>query len=311
MPFTFSHPAAVLPLLRRGRARGPLVASALVAGSMAPDVPYFADSLIRGTFEYGTVTHSLWAIPTVDVAIAGALVAAWHGLLREPLTALLPDRWAAAVHTLTAPRRRGLRPADAGWFVLSAAVGAATHVGWDAFTHHDRAGVRLLPVLNRTVSGEPLFHLLQYGSSAVALVWLAVYAVRTTRRAAASEAASTETETETEAEAGPGAGPDPEPEPAPAAVPGTGGVAVAARPAIRQRRRPRLSGRARAGTAAFVTAAGIAGAVHRVARWTSLHGTTDSVADLVPTACFGAGTGLAAGLLLYAAAARIRSARQD
>src|SRR5215467_12574272 len=36
VPFTFSHPAAVLPLARRG-----LVFSALVVGSMAPDFPYF------------------------------------------------------------------------------------------------------------------------------------------------------------------------------------------------------------------------------------------------------------------------------
>ena len=35
MPFTGSHPAAVLPLLRTS-----LPASALVAGSLAPDVPF-------------------------------------------------------------------------------------------------------------------------------------------------------------------------------------------------------------------------------------------------------------------------------
>lgn len=39
LPFTLSHAAAVLPGLRRnGTARGPLVASALVAGSFAPDM---------------------------------------------------------------------------------------------------------------------------------------------------------------------------------------------------------------------------------------------------------------------------------
>ncbi|HEY3557859.1 MAG TPA: DUF4184 family protein, partial [Kribbella sp.] len=35
MPFTPAHPAAVLPLIRR-----PLVASALVAGAVAPDLLY-------------------------------------------------------------------------------------------------------------------------------------------------------------------------------------------------------------------------------------------------------------------------------
>src|SRR5581483_12465816 len=36
VPFTLAHPAAVLPLRRRG-----LVFSALVVGSMAPDFEYF------------------------------------------------------------------------------------------------------------------------------------------------------------------------------------------------------------------------------------------------------------------------------
>ena len=36
MPFTASHPAAILPFLRT-----PLPASALVAGSIAPDLPYY------------------------------------------------------------------------------------------------------------------------------------------------------------------------------------------------------------------------------------------------------------------------------
>ncbi|MFJ2778051.1 MULTISPECIES: DUF4184 family protein [unclassified Kitasatospora] len=73
MPFTLSHPAAVLPLLRVAGERGPLVASALVAGSMAPDVPFFAESLFPGVYGRGRLTHRWWAVPTVDVAIAGTV----------------------------------------------------------------------------------------------------------------------------------------------------------------------------------------------------------------------------------------------
>src|SRR5690606_26266927 len=36
VPFTLSHPAAVLPFVR-----APFVPAALVAGALAPDVPYF------------------------------------------------------------------------------------------------------------------------------------------------------------------------------------------------------------------------------------------------------------------------------
>ncbi|MEU9080083.1 DUF4184 family protein [Kitasatospora sp. NPDC048538] len=177
MPFTLSHPAAVLPLLRAAGQRGPLVASALVAGSMAPDVPFFAESLLPGVYRHGGLTHSWWAVPTLDVAIAGVLVAGWHGLLRAPLVALLPDRWAGAAEALTV-RRPGADGAGAARFAASAAIGAATHVGWDAFTHEGRLGVRLLPELNRQVAGVPLYSALQYGSSALALAAMAGWAAR-------------------------------------------------------------------------------------------------------------------------------------
>lgn len=54
MPFTLSHAAAVLPGIRRnGTARGPLFASALVAGSFAPDMTYFAASVRPEAMELG------------------------------------------------------------------------------------------------------------------------------------------------------------------------------------------------------------------------------------------------------------------
>lgn len=148
MPFTFSHPAAVLPLVRRG----PWVATGLVAGAMAPDVPFFAESVVRGSYRYGGLTHRWWAVPTVDVAIAGAAALWWYGVVR-------PERRGAA-----------LRP---GWFALSAAVGAGTHVLWDSFTHQGRCGVRLLPALNTRVAGVPLYTALQYGTSLLGLAALA------------------------------------------------------------------------------------------------------------------------------------------
>ncbi|BFV55536.1 hypothetical protein KCMC57_up06400 [Kitasatospora sp. CMC57] len=183
VPFTFSHPAAVLPLLSQGRGRGRLIASGLVAGSLTPDLPYFLASLAPGLYRFGEQTHSWWGVPTLDVLLAALLVLLWHGLLRAPLVALLPVRWAWAADRLTAARRpRAELPSQIGWLLLSGAIGAATHVGWDAFTHHDRAGVRLLPFLaDRHLGGQPLFTVLQYGSSAVALAVLGWYVVRELR----------------------------------------------------------------------------------------------------------------------------------
>lgn len=175
MPFTFSHPAAVIPLLRRGR----LIGSALVFGTMAPDLPYFA-----GAFALGDTAHAWWAVPTVDIAITLALVGVWHPVLRGPLVGLLPPRWAAAAEQLTRPHDRRIGLSRALWFALSAGIGAATHVAWDAFAHPGRFGTRLLPALeNARLFGKPPYDWLQYGSSVIGLVALGWYATQELRRA--------------------------------------------------------------------------------------------------------------------------------
>ncbi|MEV7542317.1 DUF4184 family protein [Streptomyces sp. NPDC089915] len=184
MPFTLSHAAAVLPAIRRtGRARGPLIASALVLGSFAPDSFFFADAVVGGLMGYGDFAHSLLGVATVDALLTAVLAACWI-LLREPLVALLPAAARGRVHALVRGERwRGLRPpALALRFYLSAVAGSLTHVVWDAFTHGGRWGTEALPWLNRPLAlGLPAYTFLQYGTSAIAacaLLWFTASALR-------------------------------------------------------------------------------------------------------------------------------------
>ena len=269
MPFTLSHAAAVLPFLHEGRGRGPLIASALVAGSLAPDVPFFVESLLPGAFGFGRAAHRPWALPTVDVAIAAGLVASWHGLLREPLVALLPDPWADRAEALTAPLRKpDQRDAyDAAWFTASATLGALTHVGWDSFTHHGRAGVRAFPALRREVAGMPVHQALQWGTSAAGLGVLAVAGHRALGRQALGRQPTTEPRR------------------------------IALRPAVRRR------------ATAFLAASAVLGAAHRAAREVPRLNGRPTLADLVAIASFGAGTGAAVGATAYALAMRVTASR--
>ncbi|WP_406009569.1 DUF4184 family protein [Streptomyces sp. NBC_00637] len=191
MPFTLSHAAAVLPAVRAdGTGRGSLVPGVLVAGSFAPDMTYYAASVLSGAMRFGDVTHSLPGVFTVDVLIAWALVGLWL-LVREPLVALLPRSRQGRTAALTrcgAPRAR-VRPSTAVWWYVSAVLGALSHVVWDAFTHLDRWGMRLFPVLGEDVAGSPLYWYLQYGGSAVAAVVLAVFVTYALRRTPAGEPA--------------------------------------------------------------------------------------------------------------------------
>lgn len=266
MPFTLSHAAAVLPGIRRdGTSRGPLLASALVAGSMAPDMTYFAATAVPAAMEFGEVTHGLVGLFTVDVVIAAALVGLWL-MLREPLVALLPAAWQGRTHAFVrGPDRRDARPAAfAARFYVSAVLGASTHVVWDAFTHLDRWGTRVVPALGEVIAGFPLYTYTQYGSSAVALVaicWFAVTAVRRLPRT-----------------------------PAPDSV-------------------PVLVRRERALAHAVLAGCALLGMAHRVTRWYAYHGQVDTPLDVIPTLCFGAGAGLAVGLVVYGAGMRLRAAR--
>ncbi|MCX5587393.1 DUF4184 family protein [Streptomyces erythrochromogenes] len=185
MPFTLSHAAAVLPAIRRtGRARGPLVASAMVLGSFAPDTFYFTDAVVEGFMAYGSVTHSLLGVFTLDAVLTAVLVGCWL-LLREPLVALLPGRWQGRVHAFLRGeewRARRRLPALAAWFYVSAVAGSLTHVLWDSFTHMDRWGTNALPWLGEPIAfGFPPYTFLQYGSSAIAacaLLWFTATALR-------------------------------------------------------------------------------------------------------------------------------------
>ncbi|MEV6649659.1 DUF4184 family protein [Streptomyces sp. NPDC051219] len=262
MPFTLSHAAAVLPGIRRdGTARGPLVASALVAGSFSPDMTYFADTAIPGAMLFGEVTHSLPGILTVDVLITAGLVALWL-LLREPLLAVVPYAWRGRAYAFVRGQDwRGRPPFGlAVRFYVSAVVGACTHVVWDSFTHLDRWGMKVFPLLGEIVAGFPMYLYFQYGGSALALVALGWFTVSALRRQPDTKA--------------------------PPSLP------------VLDRRGRWLAG----GLVLLCVPAGI---VHRCLRWYAHFGQISTPLDIIPTACFGAGAGLAVGLVLFAVAVRL------
>jgi hypothetical protein len=156
VPFTLSHPAAVLPLAKR-----PLVASALVAGSVAPDVFWFVPAPEGLNLSQ---THEFTAVLWLDPLIALALLAVFHVLLKRPLLALAPKPLAGRL-----PRHFSWR--HPGWIALSLVLGAATHVGWDAFTHESDGPVFLrIPIVTGVDVGR-LIQLVSTLAGAAVLAW--------------------------------------------------------------------------------------------------------------------------------------------
>lgn len=170
MPFTFAHPAAILPL-RRSRF---LHTVPLIIGSLAPDVPYYFPARIMNRIYLDT--HTLYASFSVCLPLGMALLILTL-LLREPLTVLLGAR--ARWICLRSIERFTERPLHWPIALLSILIGSWTHIAWDSFTHQTGWTTARVAALSAPISvfgwETETAHLLQYVSSVFGLVVLAIW----------------------------------------------------------------------------------------------------------------------------------------
>ena len=158
MPFTFSHPAAVLPIHSRLKNWIPL--SALVIGSLVPDAAYYLPT----PEHFRQNSHSLLGTfsSSLPVGILVWLIFYW---LAAPAVFLLPDPHRQAMGSLPKPRLVFLKQIMGAAFGVL--IGAWSHVLWDSFTHEHGWIVEHSPLLQRPFLGTmmPGFKVLQYLSS--------------------------------------------------------------------------------------------------------------------------------------------------
>lgn len=164
MPITFAHPVAVLPFARH------LPLTALVAGSIAPDVAYYLPVSLSGS-----TTHSVAGILWWDLLIGLGLILAFR-LSADP---------AADLFGLTCS------PPTASGSLLRAVVttpaaillGATTHIVWDSVTQTHGFAVEHWDLLRTSVI-EPhkTYNVVGYVSSVGATALLAWLLARRARR---------------------------------------------------------------------------------------------------------------------------------
>jgi hypothetical protein len=174
MPFTFSHPAAAVPLARPLR----LPLSALWVGSLSPDFIYFLQ--LRAEGEFG---HSFWGLFFFCLPLSLLVLWLWHRVVKGPAAALLPA-WAGRRAAAAAAAPFAFGPGRRlGQVAAGVLVGALTHDAWDAFTHTDGWVAEHWPLLLREVpfpyfEHMPICKLLQLLSTAVGGLLLAWWAWR-------------------------------------------------------------------------------------------------------------------------------------
>jgi hypothetical protein len=138
MPFTFSHPAAVLPLARRN-----LSISGLVIGSMIPDLVYFLRLMPLRDF-----THSIPGLLLYCLPVGMAVLWLYHAWLKAPLAALFPEF--QGLISGSGEEFRFLPARRLAVLSLSILIGAITHIFWDGFTHEDGWALHYFPFLGDT-----------------------------------------------------------------------------------------------------------------------------------------------------------------
>ncbi len=168
MPFTFSHPAAILPF---SNSKNRLSQTGLVIGSIVPDLEFYLKLKLGDN-----IGHKLSGILAFDLPVAILVALIFHSLIKYPLYNASPV-WIKSkvvkyleLNWLLALKRNW------GWILISILLGVFTHFILDGMSHFDGWLVNLFPVLKNDISiatySIPVYRFLQSGISLLGLFFV-------------------------------------------------------------------------------------------------------------------------------------------
>lgn len=180
MPFTFSHPAIVLPLTFLPRQWFSL--TGLVIGSLTPDFEYFLRMRIKSNYSH-TIDGLFW----FDLPLGLLLAFLFHIIVRDRLFENLPTYLKSRFSTFK--NFDWSKHFKQNWLVvtISILIGAASHIFWDSFTHDHGYFVQTIPALQNSVDflGRqiPILKILQHSSTLLGglVIAFAIYKLPTNK----------------------------------------------------------------------------------------------------------------------------------
>ena len=162
MPFTFSHPAIVLPLAFLPKRWFSF--TGLIIGSLAPDFEYFLRMRIQSD-----VSHSIGGLFLFNLPLAVLIAFLFHNTVRDRLYENLPTALKSRLIVYT--QFNWNKYFTANWFVVlvSILIGASSHILWDGFTHAHSYFVETHSSLSQTIElfhhQIPIWKILQHSST--------------------------------------------------------------------------------------------------------------------------------------------------
>ncbi len=164
MPFTFSHPAAILPFTFLP-ARW-ISVTGLVIGSTAPDFEYFFRMKI-----YSVYSHTLAGMFWFDLPLTILHAFIFHLLVRDSLISNLPHFLAKRLAVFKNFSWVKYFKGNFLVVIFSMLVGIASHLLWDSFTHDDGFFVQRIEGLKNSciISGFtiPVYKIVQHVSTLI------------------------------------------------------------------------------------------------------------------------------------------------
>ncbi len=145
MPFTFSHPAIVLPLTYLPKKWFSL--TGLVIGSLTPDFEYFLRMKIQSNY-----SHTLGGLFWFDLPLGLLLAFVFHNIVRDSLFNNLPTFLKSKFSTFHQFDWNKNFKINRVVVTISIFIGAASHLFWDSFTHNHGYFVQIIPALTHAVN---------------------------------------------------------------------------------------------------------------------------------------------------------------
>ena len=165
MPFTFSHPAILLPL--RFLNKNYFSITGLIMGSMVPDFYFLLQMRTSDNF-----SHEGYGILLLNLPLAIVLCVIFHNIVKQPLVASLPNVLQKKCMPFYSEKWNHYFLLNSWKVLLSIVIGVFSHLFWDSFTHSDGYFVEHIAYLNHEVLSVPMYELAQYLFSILGLVMI-------------------------------------------------------------------------------------------------------------------------------------------